>query len=89
MQLIEQLYHLVRHDKIPFGMLFFSCCVSTVAAQTDSISGNYRLKGVVKDRSGAVFAGASLYVRKGGENRSFATNANGILTSDCNPGNMK
>jgi TonB family protein len=66
--------------------LVLSCCLSTVAAQTDSISGNYRLKGVLKDRTAAVIAGASVYVSKAGENRSFATDANGDFDIGLQPG---
>ena len=68
-----------------FGALLFSFTIQTLA-QTDAISGDYRVKGIVKDQTGAVFAGLNLYVRKGDKDRTFSTDINGEFEIGLQPG---
>jgi len=68
-----------------FSALLIGLAVQTFA-QTDTISGNYRLRGVVKDQTGAVFAGLNLYVRKGDSSRTFSTDINGEFELGLQPG---
>ena len=68
-----------------FGALFVALAIQTFA-QTDTISGDYRLRGTVKDQTGAVFAGLNLYIRKGDKDRTFSTDINGEFEIALQPG---
>jgi len=68
-----------------FSALLIGLAIQTFA-QIDTISGDYRLKGIVKDQTGAVFAGLNLYVRKGDKDRTFSTDINGEFEIGLQPG---
>ena len=72
-------------------ILLFSVALLTGLAaqtftQTDTISRDYRLRGIVKDQTGAVFAGLNLYVRKDDKDRTFSTDINGEFEIGLQPG---
>ena len=85
MQPTEYLRHLVGMKILLFGALFVALAIQTFA-QTDTISGDYRLRGTVKDQTGAVFAGLNLYIRKGDKDRTFSTDINGEFEIALQPG---
>lgn len=68
-----------------FGALLVTLAIQTFA-QTDTIAGDYKVKGIVKDQTDAVFAGLNLYVRKGDKDRTFSTDINGEFEISLQPG---
>jgi TonB family protein len=71
------------------GALFIGLCATQVPAQIDTLSGKYKLNGVVKNQDGAVFSGLNLYVLKGNDSRTFSTNINGEFEMDLQPGDYE
>ena len=60
--------------------------VTNAFAQQDTMSGDYKLKGIVKDQNSAVMMGVNLYFQKGEQNRTFATDINGKFEIGLQPG---
>jgi TonB family protein len=67
-------------------LLIFSLFASQAFAQADPILGNYQIHGIIKTKAGERIPGATLYVRKGGVQRSFAADIDGNFVMGLQPG---
>lgn len=57
-----------------------------VRAQTETVLGEHRIKGIVRTEKGEVIAGLNLFVKKGDQTRSFSSNIYGEFELSLQPG---
>ena len=67
-------------------ILIFSLLASQAFAQADPILGNYQIHGIIRTKVGEVIPGATLFVRKGEVQRSFAADVDGNFVMGLRPG---